>query len=68
LTPPAEAGGTWTEKTLYRFKSGSAWAAPVRNPVVGQHGEIYGVIYSGGDLDSACYSIDGCGTLFNLTL
>ena len=66
LIPPSAAGGPWTEKILYQFKGGSSGQQPVQNLTVGKNGEIFGVTYSGGIVNSAC--IDGCGGVFKLTL
>jgi len=58
LTPPAAAGGAWTESILYSF-SGSDGSAPYAGVVFGNNGALYGATTAGGV---------GSGTVFELTL
>jgi uncharacterized repeat protein (TIGR03803 family) len=69
LTPPASAGGSWTENTLYSFTGGSDGANPP-GPVAfgsGPDGRpvFYGTAYLGGSTTGAC-PLNGCGTVFSL--
>lgn len=67
LTPPASAGGTWTEQTLYTFSGGDG-GAPLTTPFLGPKGELYGTTYYGGG-SANCSSFGtpiGCGTVFEL--
>jgi uncharacterized repeat protein (TIGR03803 family) len=66
LTPPAEAGGAWTETTLYSFTSGSAGSVPLGPLAVGSNGTLFGVTTYGGKEESPC-NYRGCGTVFSLT-
>jgi uncharacterized repeat protein (TIGR03803 family) len=63
LTPPATAGGAWTETILHSFNhtDGANPSAPV---IIGRDGGLYGTTASGGT--SACPLIGGCGTVFQL--
>jgi hypothetical protein len=63
LTPPASAGGTWTETVLYSFMGGSDGGLP--SAVVGEGGVLYGITPFGGDL-ADCGGF-GCGSVFELT-
>lgn len=77
LTPPASAGGAWTEQTLYIFQGGNDGAVPLAGLAMGTNGELYGTTYAGGP-GSACTAHNisipgfgpqsiGCGTVFELT-
>lgn len=66
LTPPSEAGGTWTETSLYSF-SGFAGDGnePVGDLIIDSAGNLYGTTRGGGTTNSNCPS--GCGTVFELS-
>lgn len=67
LTPPASAGGNWTESVLHTFEGGSDGAFPA-GLTVGPGGVLYGTTTYGGA--GICYDsgpIPGCGTVFSLT-
>jgi uncharacterized repeat protein (TIGR03803 family) len=71
LTPPAEAGGAWSESVLYSFGTASGdGAIPVAGLVRATSGALYGTTKSGGTSTSACSGNDdtvpGCGTVFEL--
>ncbi|MGA2591209.1 MAG: choice-of-anchor tandem repeat GloVer-containing protein [Bryobacteraceae bacterium] len=57
LTPPASAGGAWTEEVLYAFSHNGRGATP-GGLALGVTGEIYGVAAHGGAFN--------CGTVFVL--
>jgi len=60
LTPPAEPGGAWTETILHRFgNAGDGWF-PVGQPVLDEHGNLYGTTGGGGS--------SKMGTVFQLRL
>jgi uncharacterized repeat protein (TIGR03803 family) len=63
LTPPASAGGPWTETVLYTFTGGSDGGQPVAGVVAsgGPRGQtvLYGTTYNGGTSNE--------GTVFSLT-
>jgi uncharacterized repeat protein (TIGR03803 family) len=63
LTPPATAGGAWTEKILYAFKGGADGAFP-EQLVAGSGGVLYGTALAGGKGASAG---SGYGVVFQLT-
>lgn len=59
LTPPAAAGGAWTETILYSFAGASDGAYPESGLVFDSHGALYGTTYQGGPA--------GLGTVFQLS-
>jgi len=59
LTPPASAGGAWTEATLYTFAGGADGAHPAGNLAIDSHGVLYGTTNFGGGSNH--------GTVFSLT-
>jgi uncharacterized repeat protein (TIGR03803 family) len=66
LTPPSEAGGAWTETTLYGFPSGSDGSDPLGPLGDRSDGTLFGVTTYGGGKESPCNN-KGCGTVFSLT-
>jgi uncharacterized repeat protein (TIGR03803 family) len=61
LSPPAQAGGAWTQTTIYNFLSwGSTGYVPSSDLIIDSTGALYGVTYYGGD--SRCL----CGVLYKL--
>ena len=62
LTPAA--GGTWTEKVLYRFQGGADGAVPVGGLIFDATGNLYGTACQGGAGGCGGY---GCGSVFELT-
>jgi uncharacterized repeat protein (TIGR03803 family) len=48
LTPPAIAGGAWTETVLYSFTGGSDGAHPYATLLPGGLGDLYGTTSNGG--------------------
>jgi hypothetical protein len=67
LSPPATAGGVWTESVLYSFKGGTADGRfPFAGVVFDAQGNLYGTTTSGGN--GFCYGFPGdCGTAFKLS-
>jgi hypothetical protein len=63
LLPPSQAGGPWTETTLYDFK-GAADGGNPSSLIMARTGTIYGMTYSGGTFNSNCDL--GCGVVFQL--
>jgi len=64
LTPPAAAGGAWTETVLYSFTGQNGDGSFPRNGVaVASSGVLYGTTDNGGA--GPCQL--GCGTAFSLT-
>lgn len=61
LTPPAQAGGAWTENIIWRFQGGVDGAIPAG--LLLRNGKLFGGVYTGGS--GACPS--GCGYIFELT-
>jgi uncharacterized repeat protein (TIGR03803 family) len=59
LTPPAVAGGSWTETVLYSFMGGADGFEPIWTPVIGSGGVLYGTTSGGGSANG--------GTVFSLT-
>ncbi len=63
VTPPASAGGAWTEAVIYSFSSsGTDGYYPGSNLVIGSGGVLYGTTSKGGTGFDAL-----CGTVFSLT-
>lgn len=73
LTPPATAGGAWTETVIYSFTAlNGDGAYPVAGVVLGKGGVLYGTTTYGGAATSGSPCIfsgttPGCGTVFKLT-
>lgn len=66
LTPPAIAGGAWSETVLYSFQGGTNdGAIPLAGVVFDGSGNLSGTTSSGGISKAACSN--GCGTVFKLT-
>ncbi|MGH7840958.1 MAG: choice-of-anchor tandem repeat GloVer-containing protein [Candidatus Binataceae bacterium] len=66
LTPPATAGGSWTEHVLYKFLGGTADGAdPAGALVADKNGAFYGTTVYGGI--GATAAGGGAGTVFKLT-
>lgn len=61
LTPPAQAGGAWTENIIWQFQGGTDGAIP--GGLLLRNGKLYGGAGTGGS--GACTG--GCGYLFELT-
>ena len=60
LTPPASAGGSWTETTLHSFACGDDdGCIPYGGVVIGKGGVLYGTTFHGGPTAT--------GTVFSLT-
>jgi uncharacterized repeat protein (TIGR03803 family) len=66
LSPPASAGGSWTETVLYIFPGdGSLGDWPEGNLVFDAQGNLYGTTSIGGSVSTLpCYL--GCGVFFQL--
>jgi uncharacterized repeat protein (TIGR03803 family) len=78
LTPPATAGGAWTETVIYNFTAlNGDGAFPAAGVVLGKDGVLYGTTTNGGSAVSGSPCIGygagyghgpiGCGTVFQLT-
>ena len=72
LTPPAAAGGVWTENVIYSFTAANGDGAYLSAGVVlGKNGVLYGTTTYGGSATagSPCslFGPTGCGTVFELT-
>jgi uncharacterized repeat protein (TIGR03803 family) len=65
LTPPTQAGGTWSESVLYSFTGGSDGAIPAAGLIFGSGGALYGTTEGGGN--PICQGGFGCGVVFKLT-
>jgi uncharacterized repeat protein (TIGR03803 family) len=63
LTPPASAGGVWSEAVLLDFMGGNG-VTPPGNVAIGAGGVLYGVTL--GALGRGCQGA-ACGTVFSLT-
>jgi|ERR1700722_26470 len=68
LSPPAIAGGAWTESVLYSFQGGTSDGASPG--IVGvsfdRFGNLYGATPTGGLASGSC-DANGCGVVFQLT-
>ena len=66
LTPPAVAGGSWSEAVLYAFKGGQDGGNPEAALVaIGE--TLYGTTRVGGGNGCSVGANVGCGTVFSLT-
>ncbi len=71
LTPPAGAGGVWTETVLHNFTrlpnglADSGGGGPIGGLVFDAYGNLYGTTYFGGTINAACPG--GCGVVFQLS-
>jgi uncharacterized repeat protein (TIGR03803 family) len=64
VTPPAVAGGSWTEMVLYSFKGyPTDGEYPSARMIRDNAGNLYSTTYYGG---SSCPPVGGCGTVFML--
>jgi len=68
LSPPAVAGGLWTESVLYSFQGGTSDGASPRTVGVSfdSFGNLYGATTAGGVASGSC-GANGCGVVFQLT-
>jgi len=67
LSPPAQAGGAWTETLIYSFLGGSDGDLPSGDLTWDEQGNLYGATLYGGGFGT-CNTIYGyCGTIFKLT-
>jgi hypothetical protein len=66
LSPPKTKGGTWKEKILYSFKSGTDGANPNGGLLLDNGGTIYGTTSAGGNQSCKYDASVGCGTVFEL--
>jgi hypothetical protein len=72
LTPPAVAGGAWTEAVIYSFTGTNGdGASPAAGVTLGKNGVLYGSTTYGGSATAGCHNpftgANGCGTVFELT-
>ena len=59
LSPPATAGGAWTERVLYSFTGGTDGGLPFAGVIFGENGALYGTAKQGGSA--------GFGVVYKLT-
>lgn len=67
LSPPAVAGGEWTETILYVFLGGTDGAAPMTPLIRDAAGNLYGSTTEGGNGNCHNLGQSGCGTIFELS-
>jgi uncharacterized repeat protein (TIGR03803 family) len=68
LSPPAVAGGDWTETVLHTFTSKNGdGGGPGASLTMDGAGNLYGTTENGGDYLGDCRTSDGCGVVFELT-
>ena len=67
LTPPASAGGTWTEAVLYNFTGGADGGIVYAGLAIGDDGVLYGATMFGGSGSCSDQGVTGCGVVFSLT-
>jgi uncharacterized repeat protein (TIGR03803 family) len=64
LTPPAQAGGNWTENAFYQFQSGDLYP-PVSNVVFDKEGNLYGSAGGDGGLTIGLYQLTESDGVWN---
>ena len=68
LTPPATAGGAWTEIILHKFRGGNSDGCSTSGFVIlDQAGDLFGATASGGGGVNNTFCNHGCGTVFKMT-
>jgi uncharacterized repeat protein (TIGR03803 family) len=65
LTPATD--GSWTEQLLHSFGSGNDGSQPSAGLILDVAGNLYGTTIGGGAYSGCFSTIDGCGTVFELT-
>lgn len=65
LSPPATAGGAWSETVLYSFTGAADGGGPLGSVSFDKNGNLLGTASHGGDL--SCNYPAGCGVVFQLT-
>jgi uncharacterized repeat protein (TIGR03803 family) len=65
VSPPAQRGGAWREKSLHSFGAGLDGFFPLAGVAVDTAGDLFGTTEYGGDYTSYCQS--GCGTVYELS-
>jgi hypothetical protein len=67
LTPPASAGGSWTEQTLYSFTGTTDGGNPEQpdSLIMDKWGALYGTAFTGGSTNDFC-GATGCGVVYKL--
>jgi uncharacterized repeat protein (TIGR03803 family) len=66
VTPPASAGGAWTETVLYTFMGSSDGGNPQAGLISNASGALFGTTYHGGIGCVMEFMPPGCGTVFKL--
>jgi hypothetical protein len=67
LSPPAQAGGAWTETLIYSFLGGSDGDLPSGDLTWDEQGNLYGATQYGGGFGTCNTYVGYCGTIFKLT-
>lgn len=65
VSPPAIAGGAWTENILYSLTGGDGGDSPMDSLLLDAVGNLYGEAPVGGD-STSCGPNGDCGTIFEL--
>ena len=68
MSPPAQAGGAWTETVLYSFQGRSDGYLPTGDLTFDRQGKLFGATQFGGG-DGSCDApyYQACGTVFGLS-
>src|SRR5271169_4633852 len=67
MSPPAHAGGVWTETVVYSFQGGKDGYFPQGDLVFDNAGNLYGATQFGGGFGSCDGFYPFCGTIFELS-
>jgi hypothetical protein len=67
LSPPASAGGTWTETVIDRFRGQPHPAVPRGTLILGPDGSLYGTSFAGGAGNDPSAPTPGAGTVYKLS-
>jgi uncharacterized repeat protein (TIGR03803 family) len=65
-TPPAQAGGPWTETVLHGFTLQADGGVPYGGVILDSKGNLYGTTGVGGNYSCNAGFNDGCGVVFQL--
>ena len=66
--PPPKGQTAWKEQILWNFTGGADGAAPLAPVILDNTGALYGTAAFGGNPGGLCAGLNGCGTIYKLSL